>query len=272
MAAHDADALRVPDLAGKAFLVTGASTGIGAAVARALGRQGARVAVHYNSSRDGAEAVAADVAAAGGEAWTVRGDARDPRAVEAVVAGAAERLGGLDGLVNNAGASRMKPFAETTADDWRDELELKFFGVLNPLNAALPHLRASGNASVVNINAVLAKQPETALMTTSAARAGILNLSTSLSKELAPDGIRVNSVCLGLIDTGQWTRRHAAADSGRTYEDWQAELAADRGIALGRLGRAEEVAYAVVTLLSPLASYITGTSIDVCGGAGRSIL
>lgn len=79
-------------------------------------------------------------------------------------------------------------------------------------------------------------------------------------------------MCLGLIDTGQWTRRHAAAATGTSYEDWQAELAADRGVALGRLGRAEEVAYAVVTLLSPRASYITGTAIDVCGGVGRSIL
>ncbi|MGW4173505.1 SDR family oxidoreductase, partial [Streptomyces chartreusis] len=180
--------------------------------------------------------------------------------------------GRLDGLVNNAGQSRMKRLDETTAEDWRDELELKFAGVLNPLSAARPHLRASDAAAVVNVNAVLAKQPETRLITTSAARAGILNLSKSLATELAAEGIRVNSVCLGLVDTGQWTRRHAAADSGLTYEEWQAELAADRGIALGRLGRAEEVAYAIVALLSPRASYITGTSIDVCGGVGRGIL
>jgi NAD(P)-dependent dehydrogenase (short-subunit alcohol dehydrogenase family) len=166
----------------------------------------------------------------------------------------------------------MKGLDESTAQDWRDELELKFAGVLNPLDAARPYLAASEAASIVNINAVLAKQPEPRLITTSAARAGILNLSKSLSSELAADGIRVNSVCLGLVDTGQWTRRHAAAGSGTSYEDWQTELAADRGIALGRLGRAEEVAYAVVALLSPRASYITGTSIDVCGGVGRSIL
>ena len=86
-------------------------------------------------------------------------------------------------------------------------------------------------------------------MTTSAARAGILNLSTSLSKELAPDGIRVNSVCLGLVDTGQWERRYAASGSPFDYAAWQAELAADRGIALGRLGNADEVAYAITTLL-----------------------
>lgn len=166
----------------------------------------------------------------------------------------------------------MKNFTESTAADWRDELELKFSGVLNPLHAGLALLRASPVASVVNINAVLAKQPEPRLITTSAARAGILNLSASLAQELAPDNIRVNSVCLGLIDTGQWTRRHAASGTSLPYEAWQAELAADRGISLGRLGRAEEVAYAVVSLLSPRASYITGTAVDVCGGISRSIL
>jgi NAD(P)-dependent dehydrogenase (short-subunit alcohol dehydrogenase family) len=166
----------------------------------------------------------------------------------------------------------MKPLDETTAEDWRDELELKFSGVLNPLAAARSYLRASDAAAIVNVNAVLAKQPETRLITTSAARAGILNLSKSLATELAKDGIRVNSVCLGLIDTGQWTRRHAATAGDLGYEEWQAQLAADRGIALGRLGRAEEVAYAIVSLLSPRASYITGTSIDVCGGVGRGIL
>ncbi|WP_217162488.1 SDR family oxidoreductase, partial [Streptomyces sp. AC512_CC834] len=200
-------------------------------------------------------------------------DVRDTDAVREFTERAAAHLGGrLDGLVNNAGQSRMKALDETTADDWRDELELKFAGVLHPLAAARAHLRASDTAAIVNVNAVLAKQPEIRLITTSAARAGILNLSTSLARELAPEGIRVNSVCLGLVDTGQWTRRHAAADSGLTYEQWQAELAADRGIALGRLGRAEEVAYAIVSLLSPRASYITGTSIDVCGGVGRGIL
>ncbi|MEE4491632.1 SDR family oxidoreductase [Streptomyces sp. BE230] len=256
-------------LKGHRVLVTGGSSGVGLATIRMLLAEGARVATC--GRRADALAKALDGLAGPDALYHAPCDVRDEAAVQAFTANAAEHLGGLDGLVNNAGASRMKPFAETTADDWRDELELKFFGVLNPLNAALPHLRASGNASVVNINAVLAKQPETALMTTSAARAGILNLSTSLSKELAPDGIRVNSVCLGLVDTGQWERRYAASGSPLDYPAWQAELAADRGIALGRLGTADEVAYAVTALLSPRASYITGTTVDVCGGVNRAV-
>ena len=256
-------------LADRTVLVTGGSSGVGLATVRALLDEGARVAT---CGRDADRLAKAAARLGSDRLLTGVCDVRDSAAVRDFVRRAADTFGGLDGLVNNAGQSRMKSLDESTAEDWRDELELKFSGVLNPLHAARPHLAASDAASVVNVNAVLAKQPETRLITTSAARAGILNLSKSLATELAPEGIRVNSVCLGLVDTGQWTRRHAAADSGLSYEDWQAELAADRGIALGRLGRAEEVAYAIVALLSPRASYITGTSIDVCGGVGRSIL
>ncbi|KUO02959.1 short-chain dehydrogenase [Streptomyces caeruleatus] len=238
---------------------------------RALLDEDARVAACGRDPERLAKA-AARLGAGPDRLFTGTCDVRDADAVRHFTQAAAQHFGGLDGLVNNAGQSRMKRLDDTTAEDWRDELELKFAGVLNPLKAARSHLRASETAAVVNVNAVLDRQPETRLITTSAARAGILNLSKSLSVELAAQGIRVNSVCLGLIDTGQWTRRHAAADSGLGYEEWQAELAADRGVALGWLGRAEEVAYAIVALLSPRASYITGTSIDVCGGVGRGIL
>ncbi|MEV6793988.1 SDR family oxidoreductase [Streptomyces sp. NPDC051320] len=258
-------------LADRTVLVTGGSSGVGLATVRALIEEGARVAT-CGRDADRLARAAAGLGAGPDRLLTGVCDVRDAAAVRHFTTRTAEHFGGLDGLVNNAGQSRMKNFAESDADDWRDELELKFAGVLNPLHAGLDHLRASAVASVVNVNAVLAKQPEPRLITTSAARAGILNLSKSLSQELAGDGIRVNSVCLGLVDTGQWTRRHAASGSALPYEQWQAALAADRGVALGRLGRAEEVAYAVVSLLSPRASYITGTSIDVCGGVGRSIL
>ncbi|MGW5863880.1 SDR family oxidoreductase [Streptomyces sp. NPDC055239] len=257
-------------LSDRTVLVTGGSSGVGLATVRALLHEGARVAT---CGRD-ADRLAKAAAGLGGGDRLLTGvcDVRDADAVREFTERAADTFGSVDGLVNNAGQSRMKGLDDSTADDWRDELELKFAGVLNPLHAARPHLAASDAASVVNVNAVLAKQPEPRLITTSAARAGILNLSKSLAAELAPQGIRVNSVCLGLIDTGQWTRRYAAAESGLSYEEWQAGLAADRGIALGRLGRAEEVAYAIVALLSPRASYTTGTSIDVCGGVGRGIL
>ncbi|MFD6435926.1 SDR family oxidoreductase [Streptomyces venezuelae] len=253
-------------LADRTYLVTGGSSGVGLATVRALLDEGANVAT-CGRDADRLKSIGTHE-----RLFTAPCDVRDAAAVREFTGAAAHAFGGVDGIVNNAGQSRMKRLDETTEDDWRDELELKFAGVLNPLHAARPYLRASTAASVVNVNAVLAKQPEPRLITTSAARAGILNLSASLARELAPDGIRVNSVCLGLVDTGQWTRRHAAAGSALPYEEWQARLAADRGVALGRLGRADEVAYAILALLSPRASYITGTSIDVCGGVCRGIL
>lgn len=258
-------------LADRTVLVTGGSSGVGLATVRALLDEGARVAT-CGRDADRLAAAAATLGAPGDRLLTGVCDVRDAAAVRGFVDRTTDHFGALDGLVNNAGQSRMKRLADTTAEDWRDELELKFAGVLHPLRAALPALRASDAASVVIINAVLAKQPEPRLITTSAARAGLLNLAKSLAQELSPDSIRVNSVCLGLIDTGQWTRRHAAEAPTEPYPHWQARLAADRGIALGRLGRADEVAYAVLALLSPRASYITGTALDVCGGVGRSIV
>jgi NAD(P)-dependent dehydrogenase (short-subunit alcohol dehydrogenase family) len=163
----------------------------------------------------------------------------------------------------------MLGLGQATVDDFRDELDLKFASVLNTMSAALPWLERSDAASVVTINAVLARQPEPRLVTTSAARAGLLNLTKSMAIEYAPAGVRVNSVCLGLVDTGQWRRRYEATDRSRSYEEWEREIAADRGIALGRFGAADEVAAMVVTLLSPRASYVTGAALDVCGGVSR---
>lgn len=259
-------------LFGRSILVTGGSSGVGLATVRMLLAEGAKVATCGRRPEALAEALDGLTRRYGRDhVFHAPCDVRDPDAVRALVDTAAQRLGGLDGLVNNAGASRMKRLHETTAEDWRDELELKFSGVLAPTLAALPHLRKSNAAAIVNINAVLAKQPEPHLITTSAARAGILNLSASLAQELAADGIRVNSVCLGLVDTGQWTRRHQASSTDLDYDAWQAGFAADRGIALGRFGTADEVAYAITTLLSPRASYITGTTLDVAGGVHRGI-
>lgn len=253
----------------RVVLVTGGSSGVGLATLCCLQNEGALLAT---CARDG-DRLDKALAESGIPADRVLAqscDVRDPAAVQVLIDAVRERYGRLDGLVNNAGQSRMKPFSETTDEDWRDELDLKFASVLNPTRAALPLLRASGDAAVVNVNAVLAVQPESRLIATSAARAGVLNLSRSMATEFAPEGIRVNSVCLGLIDTGQWRRRYEQAGSSIDYPAWQAELAADRGVLLGRLGTAEEVAAVVAFLLSPQASYVTGSAVDVGGGVNRS--
>lgn len=257
-------------LTDRTVLVTGGSSGVGLATVRVLLDEGANV-VTCARRIDVLEKALAELDGAADRVFADAADVRDGSSMRRLVAAGAERFGGLDGVVNNAGQSRMKHLSEATLEDFRDELDLKFAGVINTTGEALPFLRRSSAAAIVNINAVLAKQPEPRLVTTSAARAGLLNLTRSMALEYAADGIRVNSVCLGLIDTGQWRRRFDVAGTDATFESWEQEIAADRGIALRRFGSADEVAAMIVTLLSARASYVTGASLDVCGGVARYV-
>lgn len=259
-------------LENRVVLVTGASSGVGLATTRMLLEEGARVVA---VARDLARLEEAMGRLGGGDrVLPLSADVTDADRVRQVVATGAEHFGGLDAVVCNAGRSLMSPLSQASDEDIRVELELKIFGAWNVIRAAREHLAASPVGAVVAVNAILAKQPETKLAVTAAARAALLNLTKSMSVELADEQIRVNSVCLGLIDTGQWRRRFESyrAEGGEAdYDQWSAEIAADRGIVMGRFGLADEVAFPIVSLLSPRASYITGASIDVGGGVTRQV-
>lgn len=250
-------------------MITGGSAGIGLATARLFVDEGARVAI---CGRDPARL---DEAVASLESEDVHGfvcDVLDAGHVANFRDRVGERFGRVDILINNAGRGSMKSLAETSDQDWRDELELKFFSLLNPTRAFLPLLEAAAPSAIVCVNALLARRPEPILIATGAARAGVLNLAKSLSRELAPKGVRVNSILIGLIDSGQWKRRHdQGMGGGLSLEDWYAELAEDRDIPLGRLGKTEEAAKLIVFLASPAASYLSGSAIEIAGGQGRHV-
>lgn len=252
-------------LADRVVIVTGASSGVGLATARMLLAEGALVAACARNLDRLHDALGEH----GSRCHLVECDVTDTSAVAEFVDSTARTLGGVDGVVCNAGRSLMASIDETTDEQIRDEFELKIFGTLGVLRAARPHLAASPVRSVVVINAALARQPEPMLAVTASARAALLNLTKTLSVSWGADGIRVNSVLLGLIDTGQWSRRYDAADTDLDFARWSAGIAADRRIVLGRFGTAEEVAFPIVSLLSPLAGYTTGATVDVGGGVAR---
>lgn len=256
---------------GQMAVVTGASSGIGLATARLLLEQGANVAICARG-----EGRLMDVSAVMKRDF---GDKRvlarafsvlDAAAVADFAAEVAGVFGVCDVLVNNAGQGRVSTFAETTDDDWRAEMDLKLHSQINPIRAFESMLRDSRGA-IVAVNSLLAYQPEPHMVCTSAARAAVQNLLKSLSIEFAPH-VRVNSVLLGLIGSGQWTRRFAErTDKSVSREDWYGDLARRKGIPLGRLGDPAEAAAAIAFLGSRAASYITGAQLDVSGGLARHI-
>jgi 3-oxoacyl-[acyl-carrier protein] reductase len=250
--------LTIPDLAGEAVLITGASTGIGAALAKAFAAQGAKVAVHYNSSADAARAVVEAITKVGGSATLVRGDVSDPASVRRIVAEAADALGGLDGLINNAGLMLgRKPLVEISDDHYDAVLDLNARSVFAAIQAAVPHLRKRGGF-VINTTSVAARNGGGGGAVLYAAAKGFVSTVTrGLAKELIGSGIRVNGVAPGLIAT-PFHDRYTPDDI------MQAQLAT---IPLGRVGTPEDCVGAYLFLASKMLSgYIIGQIIEVNGG------
>ncbi len=184
------------------------------------------------------------------------------------VESAAAAMGGIDILVNNAGGARPGQFGTLTDDDWHADIEVKLFSQIRCIRAALPHLRRSQAARVININALYARYPDPVFLASSVNRASCLSLSKALSIELGQEGILVNSVNIGLVLTPQWENIHRLRAPDTPAEDFFGQFAAAE-VPLGRFGRPEEVAGLVAFLASDRASYIAGASIDVGGGMGK---
>jgi NAD(P)-dependent dehydrogenase (short-subunit alcohol dehydrogenase family) len=243
-------------------LITGGTDGLGLALAEVLVAEGAHVAV---CGRDAgrAQAVEERLQAAGGDVLAVAADVSVAAELERFVQLALERWGRIDGVVNNAGRSSANGIEATPDAEWLADYELKVMAAVRLVRLSLPHLRASERASVVNVLNIGSKAPGANSFPTSASRAAGLAITKSLSKELAPSGVRVNALLIGLVESGQWRRRAEASD--QPLDAIYASMAA--GIPLGRVGRSEEFANVAAFLLSPRSSYVTGSAINIDGGA-----
>ena len=258
---------------GRVAVVTGGSSGIGFETLRLLLGEGAKVAFcGRNPDRLASAHAALQNEYPGAEVFSYRCDVLKEDEVQAFADAVADRFGGADMLINNAGQGYVAHFADTPREAWLHEAELKLFGVINPVKAFQAQLERSDIASITCVNSLLALQPEEHMIATSAARAALLNMTLTLSKELISKGIRVNSILLGMVESGQWQRRfEQREDRDLSGEQWTTALARRRGIPLGRLGKPEEAARALLFLASPLASFTTGAALDVSGGFSRQL-
>jgi NAD(P)-dependent dehydrogenase (short-subunit alcohol dehydrogenase family) len=255
------------ELADKAILITGGTDGLGLALATELAAEGAAVAV---CGRDEERLRAAEAAlqAAGRDVLAQRADVSRVGDLEEFVDAAVARWGRIDGVVHNAGHASAGSIDKIDDAAWASDIELKLMAAVRLTRLALPQLRASRGAVLFTL-ALAAKAPGGSSEPSSVTRAAGMALMKALSKELAPDGIRVNAVLIGLIESGQWV--HMAEGAGTDVGAFYDRFAQDAGIPLGRFGRAAEFADLGCFLLSSRASYLTGTAINLDGGLSPAV-
>ena len=245
-------------LTGKVALVTGASKGIGAEIAKSLAAEGASVVVNYSSSKDGAEKVVADIKAKGGKAVAVQGDFSKKEDIGKVFAEVKKTFGRLDTLVNNAGVYAFSPLEEITEEHFHKLFNLNVLGLILASKEAAKQFGPEGG-SIINIgSAVTTLNPPTSSVYT-ATKAAVDSVTRTLAKELGPKKIRVNSINPGMVET---EGTHTAGFIGSDFQKW-----AESTTPLGRIGQTRDIAPVAAFLASDDASWLTGELITASGGA-----
>lgn len=243
-------------LAGKVAVVTGASKGIGAGIAKALASEGAAVVVNYASSKAGADKVVADIEAAGGKALAVQGDVSKADQARGLIDAAVNRFGRLDVLVNNSGVYEFAPLADVTEDQYRRQFDVNVLGTLLATQAAARHLGEGG--SVINISSAITSvlSPDSAVYT--GTKGAVDAITGALANELGPRRIRVNAINPGVVET---EGTHAAGVIGSDFES-----GAVAQTPLGRVGQPDDIAAVAVFLASDDARWLTGEKLSASGG------
>jgi 3-oxoacyl-[acyl-carrier protein] reductase len=244
-------------LAGRVILVTGSSRGIGAAIAVRAAADGARVAVHYRTGAGEADRVVAAARAAGSpDARAFQADLRDGAAADGLVRDVVASFGRLDGLVNNAGMDQRGPTLDLSPEQWDAVIATNLTASFRTIRAALPAMLEGGGGSIVNIASRLGQMGIAETAAYSAAKAGLIGLTRSLAREFGPRGIRINAVAPGVTITEMTTDLVDSEEGRRRLRD----------MALGRFGRADEVAEAAVFLLTDAASLFLGQTLNPNAG------
>jgi len=245
----------VADLTGKVALVTGASRGIGAAIAKKLAEAGASVAVNYAGSQAAADAVVEQIVSAGGRAVALKADVSDSQAAAALVERTIAELGGLDVLVNNAGITRDGLLVRMTDENWNAVIATNLGGVFAVTRAATKHLMKQRSGSIVNIASVIGLVGNAGQANYAAAKAGVIGLTKSVARELANRGVRANAIAPGFIETDMTAELPEAAREAALGE-----------IAMKRMGSVDDIAAAVLFFACDDSAYITGQVLAVDGG------
>lgn len=246
-------------LAGKTAIVTGASKGIGASIAKHLAAAGAAVVVNYSSSKEGADKVVAEITAAGGKAVAVKANIAKEDEIKSLFAETQSAFGSLDILVNNAGIYEMLPLEEVTAEHFHKQFDLNVLGLLLSTKEALKYFGADGG-SVINISSIVSTFAPPAASVYSATKGAVDTITRSLAKELGARKIRVNAINPGVVET---EGTHAAGIAG---EDADFRKYYESIAPLGRIGQPQDIAAAAVFLASSDSSWVTGEMFYVSGG------